>query len=358
MVVETMTLGNVTMPGGAVPSGGHGPMSHVDNRGALFMGVVYGLVHAIGPDHLGTLMTLSSVTTPGKAFRVGGAWGLGHSFGMVSIAAIFLLARKLITVDMEKWEHYGNYFIGASMMACAIYFMISESTFLKEQADGTVVAQGCACHGGGSLAPAPSAEPAVEAEPALPMCGDCGDVEGYGASGGRGLRRFSLKENFKNRCREPCCEDEEDHTCPALEVAETQPLLTSTEKDLPEASAKAESWLERTWAGRDAKGAVLGVFQGLCCPLGMLGVTFLANLPSIGIAIFLIVFMCISAFGTALMAVLWAYLTAYGCSSRISPRFVYRASCGFTLLLGAVWIICNHFGWLEMLDYAEGMVHH
>merc|ERR1719464_2482638 len=66
---------------------------------------------------------------------------------MVSVGLIMILFRQMVTINMDKWEHYGNYFIGASMVLCALYFMAREGAFLKEDADGTLVPVPCACHG-------------------------------------------------------------------------------------------------------------------------------------------------------------------------------------------------------------------
>mmetsp|Transcript_98903 Transcript_98903/g.308191 ORF Transcript_98903/g.308191 Transcript_98903/m.308191 type:complete len:363 (-) Transcript_98903:129-1217(-) len=351
-------------------SQGHAP---TDSHGALLLGLIYGFVHVIGPDHLGTLMTLSSVTSPTKAFRVGAAWGLGHSVGMVLVAAIFLLAHRLIAIDMDSWEHYGNYFIGASMMACALYFIAYESTFLKTQADGSVVPQACACHGPQRPADAtPAAEEDLELKgtPPPPPPPDVPSPPpspgAYGTTDrGRRPGRFAARGFQRGKDAEGCCLPCKDGTgacatkqaacaqeAPAREEAlERQPLLTAEEATDP----RQQSWWRRAWAERDAKGALLGVFQGLCCPLGMLGVSFLANLPGTGIAAFLVIFMFISAFGTASLAVAWATITAYGLGTRVSPQIVYRASCGFTLVLGLVWIVANHYGSLDKIDYAESL---
>jgi len=302
---------------------------HAAIHGPLLMGIVYGLIHIISPDHLGTLMTLSSVTSPGRAFRVGAAWGLGHSFGMVFIAFVFLGLRSLVTVDMHKWEHYGNYFIGASMIAIALYFILSESSFLKEEADGSVTAKGCACHG------SPDAEVPPERHFAHSSRGH------YGASSDEALA-----------CQ-PCCPPGDD--CCKESPAGSKLFGALADREAP---GPKQTWWQRAWAERDLKGALLGVCQGMCCPLGMLGVGFLAGLDAGGVVAFLIVFIGVATFGTAVVAVVWAALTAYGLGAKVSSSAVYRGSCACTLALGLAWIVANFFGILGALDYTERLHAH
>jgi len=254
------------------------------------MGLLYGLVHIISPDHLGTLMTLSTVASNQSAFKAGAAWGLGHSVGMVMVAGICIMLHHFVKLDLELWEHFGNYFIGVSMVICSLYFILRESSFLKEEADGSFVAQPCFCHG-----------------PAACHDGDEKEVEA------------------------------------ASPPSETDALLR-----LPR--HRAEESQGRSWMG-----ALLGLCQGICCPVSMVGVTFLAGLPARGIVAFLIVFITLSAFGTAALAMGWAFFTSKGLARNVSTRTLYRASCGFTLSLGVGWLVANSLGVISKLDYAEGL---
>jgi len=303
----------------------------MEPHSGLLQGLVFGLVTVVAPHHLGTLLTLSSAASYGAAFRVGMAWGLGHSCGTALVAAVLVLAHQLIEVDVESWEHYGNYLIGASMILCALYFAVSEASFVKREAGGSFTAQACSCHGG----------PAATAA-AAPAASSVG-----GRSAGPHSCCTATEED--GLCWKPCTE----------ENLEVQPLLPASEKlSRQEQTAEAQTWWQQAWAERDAKGALLGIFQGACCPMGMLGVSFLANLPTASVAGFLIISMLVSAFGTATLAVAWALLTARGLGTHLSPQAMYRASCGFTMALGAIWIICNYCGVLDKLDYTEGFHHH
>lgn len=56
-------------------------------------GIVFGILHVLtGPDHLGALVTLSANVETFKAFIVGVGWGIGHSFGLLLVGTILLLA--------------------------------------------------------------------------------------------------------------------------------------------------------------------------------------------------------------------------------------------------------------------------
>mmetsp|Transcript_53866 Transcript_53866/g.166924 ORF Transcript_53866/g.166924 Transcript_53866/m.166924 type:complete len:325 (+) Transcript_53866:76-1050(+) len=314
----------------AVASLGSHVGGHASFHGPLLMGVVYGLVHTISPDHLGTVMTLSSVTSPVRAFRVGASWGLGHSFGMVFLAAIFLCLRSLVTVDMDRWEHYGNYLIGVSMMAVAAYFISSESSFLKEEADGSVTATGCACHG----------MPDVEALATRPFARASHVCATHG-------RHYGAASDVLMVCG-PCTPPKEAPAGSMLSEA-------SAEKEVP---AETPSWCKRVWVERDLQGALLGICQGLCCPLGVLGLGFLANLDAFGTCAFLIVFMLVSSFGIAILAAAWAALTSYGLGAKVSPRVVYRGSCTLTFALGLAWVTANFFNGIGALDYTESLGAH
>merc|ERR1719343_713717 len=107
-------------------------LSKKDVVTGLFSGLCFGVLHVIAPDRLGTIMTLSSATTKGNAFAVGAACGLGHSFGLVFVAVAFLSLRSAVTFNVEAWEYYGNYLSGASMILCALYFIMRETKFLEQ----------------------------------------------------------------------------------------------------------------------------------------------------------------------------------------------------------------------------------
>lgn len=306
------------------------PVHSAAHSSAVITGLIYGLISTIGPDHLGTLITLSAATGPLRAFRVGGAWGLGHGVGMVAVAAIFLSVHGVVHVPVEKWEYYGNYLIGASLVLCAMYFMIEESKFVKQRPDGTFVA--------------------------LPGC-----CNGSCASAMQQPQRQLKQDKRGNKSSKFCA------TFGCVESGETMPLLQPPAPPSPcvpppppdpsieQTSTELALQSQKTLPDMNWQGAVLGIFQGVCCPVGIVGLSFMVNLAPGELVCFITVFLLTSAFGTASVSMLWAYFIngsddANGC---LPARTMYRASCGLTLVLGIVWIVGNYLGFLDRLDYAE-----
>merc|ERR1719362_129001 len=213
-----------------------------------------------------------------------------------------------------------------------------ESMFLTQQEDGTYLAQPCACHGA-PPAPPPRIPAAISASPRRPP---------------KRASKVKFCTDFEEVCEENCpCSSS------ASENEERKPLMSDhRHEEVPGPKAMSSTpWWHTALAGRDARGAMIGIFQGACCPLGMVGISFLATLPVPGIVVFLLTFMAVSAFGTAILAVCWAWVTSNGICGGLSPKFGYRVSCCLTLSLGILWIIANYCGFLEKLNYAEAAHH-
>lgn len=269
-------------------------------------GAVFGLIHVIGPDHLCSLLLLSTSAEPIAAFRVGAAWGLGHSSGMVLIAIIFLLLHGAVgaRMHMESWEHYGNYVIGASMVLCSLYFLHYQSVFLQEQNDGSFKPVPCKCDG---------------------PCKQLGVVARQRPSqlGQQGAKLIAS---------------------PPIECRDVDPKAPPEDLQAPPEDLQVQH-------GRGSAGLLLGAMQGLCCPIGLAAVGFLMSLTPSGIFAFLVTFFLTSILGTGLLSAAWAQISRIGCV--VSPRSVYLFSCAVTLLAGIVWIVGNACGFIDLLNYAE-----
>mmetsp|Transcript_31159 Transcript_31159/g.58461 ORF Transcript_31159/g.58461 Transcript_31159/m.58461 type:complete len:288 (-) Transcript_31159:96-959(-) len=265
------------------------------------MGVMCGLLHAIGPDHVATLVSFSSLLTPWAACKVGAAWGLGHCAGIFGIALLTYLIGSLPGVHVESWEKNGDYIIGASMILVASYFFVRESEFLTVDPDGNITATGCSCSHSSIYSAAGSACSTSASSPV--------DQEALNGS------------------------------------SETTPLVPHCH----DSHVPHDSDLQ----GRGAKGAVVGFVQGMCCPMGLVQLSYLAGRGALDSIVFSLVTVVVAVTGTSLLAASWAGLTRSNLLKSVNPFYMYRMSCGFTFTLGVLWIVANYCNVLDKLNYAE-----
>lgn len=71
---------------------------------------------------MSALATLSAGSSY-KAFSVGIRWGLGHSSGLVLIAALFIYLKG--ELDLKSIGRWGDFFVGIFMLAIGVYSAIS-----------------------------------------------------------------------------------------------------------------------------------------------------------------------------------------------------------------------------------------
>jgi len=283
---------------------------------ALRLGALCGAVSVIAPDHLGTLMTLSALCVQREAFYIGACWGIGHSIGTIFICAVFMALKAFAVKGRDVYEHYGEYFVGASMVFCALYFAFKEHKYLKEQEDGTVTAVPCSCHR-------------------------------FGVQTKSNPDTWDIDTNPDVVCM-PCRPED-------FEVPETAPLLPcngNADRSDEMGDFGNTFYSQCLPSSRDSQGACIGLLQGMCCPTGLVGISFVAGMAnSVEIVVFLTAFILLSVVGTGLMAVSWSVITNKGMGKYVGPRIVYRGSCVFTLALGIAWISANYSGW--SIDYTE-----
>jgi len=277
---------------------------------AALLGLIYGVLHVVGPDHLGTIMSLSAAATPKRAFSVGALWSFGHTIGMVAAAACIIAAQRYLSIDVEAIETIGDYAIGAFMVFVGIYLFAREGAYISTDADGSTSLKACDCHG---LA-ANEESAGLEAPPSIPEL----------AGNGRSPKKTKFAED--GGCSDSKCLDE---ACPKPK----------------ESLATAES----QW--QNLSSVLLGVVQGVCCPMGLVGLVILTRLSATSMVLFFLVFLVVSTVGTGALALTWSRLVSHGAG--FSTQILYRTSCGFTVLMGIAWLVANYYGVLEKLNYAQ-----
>lgn len=85
-------------------------------------GFTLGILHVLaGPDHLSALATLS-VGNSWKAMELGVRWGLGHSTGLVVVAAIFIYMKG--EMDLREIGRVSNIILGIFMITIGFYGVV------------------------------------------------------------------------------------------------------------------------------------------------------------------------------------------------------------------------------------------
>ena len=85
----------------------------------LATSVVLGVVHVVtGPDHISALIALAA-SGGWRSFFLGVRWGLGHTSGLVLIAAIFFALNGRF--DLAAVGHYGERAVGFFMIGLGVW---------------------------------------------------------------------------------------------------------------------------------------------------------------------------------------------------------------------------------------------
>jgi len=86
---------------------------------ACVAGLLAGLLHVFaGPDHLAALAPLS-LKARRRAWAVGLRWGLGHSSGVLVVAALAFALRQV--VHLETWSAWGERLVGVAMIGLGLW---------------------------------------------------------------------------------------------------------------------------------------------------------------------------------------------------------------------------------------------
>lgn len=294
--------------------------------GALILGALYGVLVAIAPDHIGTMFTLTVASDDASAFRVGAVWGFTHAAGMALIILALSGVEKVSGLSGgEKFEVFSEYAVGFSMMACALYFIIREDHYIKDNHDGTQSVRACeCCHS--SVTPTK-----------VPRRRKFCDAYQYGDAVDPDVPPDSARASTNDT-------ESGEEVPPSEEGLPSNPV------------SAARPWL--SWSPREVNGAIMGAVQGMCCPMSLVGTTFAGFLSTPErCAVFGLGFLVCSTASTGAMAMILSWLGRRG-SFWLSPQTIYRATCAFTMTLGAVWIMANATGHLHTLDWTDRLLQH
>ena len=86
---------------------------------AIFAGLAAGLLHVFsGPDHLAAIAPLA-IDGDRRGWRVGLQWGVGHTAGVLLMAALMLLVKKQLPLDAIS--AYSERLVGASLIVVGFW---------------------------------------------------------------------------------------------------------------------------------------------------------------------------------------------------------------------------------------------
>jgi len=85
---------------------------------AAFAGLLAGIIHVVtGPDHLAALAPLA-LRARRRGWLAGARWGLGHSIGVLVVAAVAVALRA--TVHLDALQSWGERLVGAALIVLGL----------------------------------------------------------------------------------------------------------------------------------------------------------------------------------------------------------------------------------------------
>lgn len=283
----------------------------------VVLGVIMGSLVAIAPDHLAALLSVTAgVAELEQAALLGIRWGLGHALGMAAACTLAMSMQSL--VNEEAWEHSGAFVAGALLGAAGAYFLYYEEFYLDPE--------GNHCHCCGWVDHC-----------SVPQCSPCDEHGDSGTSGRAPLAPPPLR-------------------APLKQSASALKLLADGLAQQDQASSRGDGPGRRFWS------TMLGFFQGLVCPSCLVVIAPASQAAASGggrfghAAVFFLAFTLACTAFTALAAMTWSLLSVHGAGRYLSQQAVYRCCCGFTVFVGALWIVMDAIGRLDTLEPSIGPV--
>lgn len=101
-------MGQLYSQGGGQASGAEGPtLASLGTFAVLGLGLVFGLKHATEVDHVVAVSTIvSEHRNIWRSALVGGLWGMGHTFSLITVGVIVLVLRVAIPEHVSNWLEF------------------------------------------------------------------------------------------------------------------------------------------------------------------------------------------------------------------------------------------------------------
>ncbi len=97
----------------------------------LITGLIAAMAHVLsGPDHLAAVTPLA-IESKNKSWRIGMAWGIGHTLGILLIGVLFLLFRDFIPV--EKISAYSEQIVGVMLILIGLWAIAKAGLRLRSK---------------------------------------------------------------------------------------------------------------------------------------------------------------------------------------------------------------------------------
>eukprot|EP00934_Nitzschia_sp_Nitz4_P008666 Nitzschia sp. Nitz4//scaffold18_size181773//6804//7904//NITZ4_001889-RA/size181773-snap-gene-0.266-mRNA-1//-1//CDS//3329539933//8656//frame0 len=329
------------------------------NEAAALVGTAVGLGvgHVLtGPDHLGSLVTLSAVSEPRTAFFLGIRWGIGHSTGLL-VVGVILIARDLSQDEnIEMPEGLARFFeslVGVFMLVLGVHGFHRAFRLKREMDQGSVVSEETV------------EENLKEDTDAVLMVDEISNPENPPAVVDNETSQQDPEEPVGNEDQEagddPAANEEKEPSSVAPEDTE-EPVSHShvhhqDSSEIPDTDREegdetevanclccktSQRFATQVWA------LFAGIFHGLAGPGGVLGVIPAVQLHDAKLATVYLATFCISSTLTmGCFACLYGWFSL-GVGKRANLEFqIHCFSSGFSIFVGVAWLILSATGTME-----------
>jgi len=312
---------------------------------ACILGCVFGVLHVVCPDHLVTVLSLSIAKQPTEAFLAGFIYGGGHSIGILVCACVAEIFRQALGSDANgAFEHWANYCVGLSIIACGLYLYYMQSSILKEDAAGRIEVQACcggACADSGATPCSGGFRRAVRS--------------GRNKSGRRGLRLMAQGAGLSAHSPPNNAEHALEYPPPLPDVASSSPLADSAPLPAPLTPREQSNCeippppppfadAEESSSPSMLVSLTVGLTQGLLCPIFWILAPMVVQLGFLGVLIFLPLFFTVSCVGMGLMSMLGGYCSGKeGIGAYVPLKTLYLIGVLLTVSVGITWMVLTYF---------------